>query len=127
MLLAPMGCSIQVHKKTDKRSTWAYHSLYGWYIATSPEHYRTHRCQVKSTKSERVKDTVHFNHKRTKKPTIKNAEKVMSAITDCAKDIKIMGGGIGSVEMQDLRQLTEAAIKNNPSIATSPTTMAPRE
>ena len=29
--------------------------------------------------------------------------------------------------MQDLRQLTEAAIKNNPSIATSPTTTAPRE
>ena len=38
-----------------------------------------------------------------------------------------MGGGNGIDEMQDLRQLTEASIKTNPSIATSPTTTAPRE
>ena len=42
MALAPMGCEVQVHEKTDKRGTWAYHSVDGWYLATSPEHYRTH-------------------------------------------------------------------------------------
>ena len=39
MPLAPMGCKVQVHKKADKRGTWAYHSINGWYLSTSPEHY----------------------------------------------------------------------------------------
>jgi hypothetical protein len=30
MPLAPMGCEAQVHEKTDKRGTWAYHSVDGW-------------------------------------------------------------------------------------------------
>ena len=36
MTLVPMGCEAQVHEKTDKSGTWAYHSLDGWYLATSP-------------------------------------------------------------------------------------------
>ena len=50
MPLAPMGISVQVHEKTDKRGTWAYHTVDGWYLATSPENYQTHRCHIKSTK-----------------------------------------------------------------------------
>ena len=39
MPLAPMGCNIQVHEKSDTHGTWAFHSVDGWYISTSPEHY----------------------------------------------------------------------------------------
>ena len=39
MRLAPMGSEVQVHEKTDKRGTWAYHSVDGWYLAASLEHY----------------------------------------------------------------------------------------
>jgi hypothetical protein len=39
MPLAPMGCEAQVHEKTDKRCTWAYHLVKGWYLFTSPENY----------------------------------------------------------------------------------------
>ena len=53
MPLAPMRCESQVHEKTGKRGTWAYHSVHGWYLATSPEHYRTHLCHIKTTNSER--------------------------------------------------------------------------
>ncbi len=52
MPLAPMGCEAQVHEKTNKRSTWAYHSVDGWYLFTSPKHYRTHNCHIKHTKSK---------------------------------------------------------------------------
>ena len=38
MPLAPMGCEVQVHKKSDSRGTWAFQSVNGWYLATSPEH-----------------------------------------------------------------------------------------
>jgi hypothetical protein len=33
MPLAPMGCEVQVHEKTDKRGSWAYHSVDGWYLS----------------------------------------------------------------------------------------------
>ena len=35
MPLAPMGCEAQVHEKTDKHGTWAYHLVDGWYLFTS--------------------------------------------------------------------------------------------
>ena len=37
MPLAPMGCNVQVHEKSDSRGTWAFHSVDGWYLNTSPE------------------------------------------------------------------------------------------
>ena len=46
MSLAPMGILVQVHEKTDKRGTWAYHLLDGWYSSTFPEHYCTNRCHI---------------------------------------------------------------------------------
>eukprot|EP00804_Cyclotella_cryptica_P028789 CCRYP_018722-RA/>CCRYP_018722-RA protein AED:0.49 eAED:0.49 QI:0/0/0/1/0/0/2/0/93 len=54
MPLAPLGCNVQIHDKTDQRDTWAFHSVDGWYISTSPKHYRTHCCHVKSTDSEQL-------------------------------------------------------------------------
>merc|ERR1712197_187064 len=42
MPLAPMGCQVQVHERTNKRGTWAYHSVDECYLATLAEHYRTH-------------------------------------------------------------------------------------
>jgi len=47
MPLAPMGCEAQVHEKTNKSSTWAYHLVDGW-------------CHIKHTKSEQLSDTVQF-------------------------------------------------------------------
>ncbi|KAL7482004.1 hypothetical protein ACHAW6_007690, partial [Cyclotella cf. meneghiniana] len=52
MPLAPMGCNAQVHEKADSRGTWGFHSVDGWCLNTSPEHYRTHRCHIKSTNRE---------------------------------------------------------------------------
>ena len=42
MPLSPIGCDSQVHEKKETRGTWAYHSVDGWYLYTSPEHYHTH-------------------------------------------------------------------------------------
>ena len=55
-----MGCNVQIHEKTDKQGTWAFHSVGGWYLYTSPEHYRTHVCHVKDTQAERLSDTIKF-------------------------------------------------------------------
>jgi hypothetical protein len=92
MPLAPMGCEAHVHEKTNKCGTWAwaYHSVDGWYLFTSPEQYRTHNCPIKHTKSERLSDTVQFQHKRITNPTITHADKVMHALADCVKTLQGM-------------------------------------
>ena len=33
MPLSQMGCAVQVHETTDKRGTWAYHTVDGWYLS----------------------------------------------------------------------------------------------
>ena len=129
--LAPMGCAVQVHEKTDKRGTWSYHTVDGWYLATSPEHYRTHCCHIKDTRSERFSDTVDFSHKRITNPTITHADKVMKAIAECAKAIKDTNSEQGHDEMRQLAELTQQAMHQNPQIkisaATKPgTTARPR-
>jgi hypothetical protein len=102
MPLAPMGCNVQVHEKTDSRGTWSFHSVDSWYIDTSPKHYRTHRCHIKDTKSDRFSDTVEFEHKRITNPTISPADKIMNAISSCIKTIEGMSNFKSN---DDLRQL----------------------
>ena len=102
-----MGCEAQVHENTDKRGTWAYHSVDGWYLATSPEHYLTHLCEIKTTNSDRFTDTAQFSHQNITKPTITHADKIMAAIADCKKAIKNMGRNDGADELQQLMKLTE--------------------
>ena len=114
-----MGISVQVHEKTGKIGTWAYQNVEEWYLETSPEHYRTHRCHIKSTNSERFTDTIHFNHKNLTRPTITHADKVMAAIADCAKSIKNLGNVNGGEAMWQLIQITERAMKIKTSNATA--------
>ena len=111
MIMAPMGISVEVHEKTDKICTLAYHTVEGWYLATSPEHYRTHRCHIKSTNSERVTETIYFNHNKLIGTTITHADKVMAAIEDCTKAINNLGNGNGGKEMRQLIQIIERAMQ----------------
>ena len=108
-----MRCEAQVHEKTGKRGTWAYHSVDGWYLATSPEHYRTHLCHIKTTNSERFNDTAQFSHQKITKPAITHAENIMAAIADCNKAIKNMSSNDGSDKLEQLMKLTEKTVKNN--------------
>jgi hypothetical protein len=118
MPLAPRGCEAQVHEKTDKRGTWAYHSVDGWYLFTSPEHYCTHNCHIKHTKSEQLSDTVQFQHKRIPNLSITHANKVMQALAECVKAIQGMTGKSRNSEAaQDLQGIVDAAqshIQTNP-------------
>jgi hypothetical protein len=102
MPLAPMGCNVQVHEKADTQGTWSFHSVDGWYIDTSPEHYHNHRCHIKDTKSDQFSDTVDFQHKGMTNPIVSNADKVMTAIASCIKTIQGMSA---FKSYDDLRQL----------------------
>jgi hypothetical protein len=88
MPLAPMGCAVQVNEKSKSRGTWAYHSVDGWYLSTSPDHYRTHMCHIKFTQSNQLSDTVHIKHKNITNPSLTHADKIMKAIADLANVLK---------------------------------------
>ncbi|MGV7235206.1 MAG: hypothetical protein ACQ9ET_03015, partial [Nitrosomonadaceae bacterium] len=122
MPLAPMGCNVQIHEKTDKRGTWAYHSIDGWYIRTSPEHYRTQICIAKKTKESRATDTVQFNHKRITNPTLTHGDKIMKAVADCMKHVR--GKGLSTKQqVEDLVQImknTGQFVQNNPEAMEQP-------
>ena len=117
MPLVPMGCAVRVHKKTDKRGIWSSHTVDEWYLATLSEHYRTHLCHIKETRSERLTDTAQFSHKNITKPTITHADKIMAAIAECAKTIKGMGNENGVDEMEQLQRLIERVIATNVEVA----------
>jgi hypothetical protein len=81
-----------VHEKTNKHGTWAYHLVNRWYLFTSPEHYCTHNCHIKHTKSKKLADTVQFQHKCITNLSINHADKVMQALAEYVKDIQEMTG-----------------------------------
>ena len=58
MPLAPVGCGVQIHKDADKRGSLSPRTVDGWYLGTSPDHYRPHIIHVKGTKANRVSETV---------------------------------------------------------------------
>ena len=105
----------RTNAKTDKRGTWAYHSIGGWYIRTSPEHYRTHVCVAKKTKSERCIDTIQFNNKRITNPTLTHGDKLMKAVADCINQLRKTGTQTKS-QTEDLIKImknTKQFVTNN--------------
>ena len=60
MPLAPMGCTVQFHIKPNRRKSWGEHSSNGWYLKTSPDHYRCHIIFAKATQAKQISNTVYF-------------------------------------------------------------------
>ena len=104
-----MGCEVQVHKKTDKGGTWSYHSLDGWYLSTSPEHYRIHNCHIKSTSAERLTDAIQFQHKNITNPTISPQDKIMLALANCKTALTGMMSGGPYQQMEELQTIVTNA------------------
>jgi hypothetical protein len=63
MPLAPMGFAVQIHKRSEKRGSWAAKLVDRWYLRTSLEDYQCYVIYIKKTRSKRVSDTVNFKHK----------------------------------------------------------------
>ena len=91
-------------------------------MATSPEHYQTYRCHLKFTNSKRFTDTIHFNHKKLTRSTIRHADKVAAAIEECARLIKNLRNSNEGKEMRQLIQITEHVLQNKTPITTATTT-----
>ncbi len=80
MPLAPLGCKVQMHKSINRCKTSDPHSLSGWYLGTSLEHYHCHKIFCQKTHSERISDTVFFKHRYITQPTVTPEDQIVKAI-----------------------------------------------
>jgi len=104
-----MGCEVQIHKKVDKRGMWSYHSVDGWYLSTSPEHYRVHNCYAKTTQAERLTDTTQFKHNNKPYPTISSHDKIMHALANGKTALKGMMNDNPTQQMEELQTIVTNA------------------
>jgi hypothetical protein len=111
MPLAPMGCVVQIRKKIEKRGSWAFSSIDGWYLRTSTEHYQCHVIYVKKTRSERISDTVHFKHHYITQPTLTPEDTIVTALNDLTNALKQKRNNKGIVEYEALQRMDK--ILNN--------------
>jgi hypothetical protein len=81
-LLSPLGCTVEIHESTNRQNTWDPHSLSGWYLGTSTEHYRRHKIFCKKTRSERISDMVFFWHQYTTQPMVMKEDQIIKAVGD---------------------------------------------
>ncbi len=109
MPLAPMGCAVQVHENSERRGTWAANSSDGWYLRTSPEHYRCHVIYSKSTRSERISDTVHFKHRYITEPTLTPEDTIVKALNDLTQALKERRNKKGIEEIDALQWINESS------------------
>jgi hypothetical protein len=115
MPLAPMGCAVQIHESSEQQRTWAVNTINGWYLQTSPEHYRCHQIYVKKSKSERISDTVFYKHRYLTQPTVTLANSIVKACKDLTQALK------GRRNMKGIEQI-EALTKINELLNNIPTT-----
>eukprot|EP00804_Cyclotella_cryptica_P008147 CCRYP_004624-RA/>CCRYP_004624-RA protein AED:0.13 eAED:0.13 QI:0/0/0/1/0/0/3/0/1209 len=113
MPLAPMGCAVQFHIKPDKCKTWGEHSMDGWYLKTSSEHYRCHIVFVKKTQSKRVTDTVFFIHKYITQPEVKPADVIIKAYNDLKAALQGMKNANDSKQMRTLEEFQDQLSPGN--------------
>jgi hypothetical protein len=107
MPLAPMGCAVQLFQNSEKRTSWGANAINGWYLQTSPDHYRCHVIYVKQTKSKRVSDTVFFKTKYITEPTLTPADVITKALNDLTQALN------GKTNQQGLDQIEALTKLNN--------------
>ena len=49
--IAPAGCKIIIHDRTNERPAWANHGSRGFYVGPAFYHYRNYVCYMSETKS----------------------------------------------------------------------------
>ncbi len=105
--LAPIGSEMQCHEKPNNRGTWAEHSVDGWFLASSLDHYRGFICYIKATRARRVCDTVQFMHKHITQPALTAGDAITKAANALKQAIKGKQDWLGDQQAHDLQYLSD--------------------
>ena len=83
----------------------------GYYLGTSPDHYRSHRICGKETNVERVSENVFFKHKYLTNPTVTHADKVVQAAKELYNALNRKRHGMEKATMEGLKELSSMYLK----------------
>ena len=126
MPLAPIGCPCHVHVKLDNCNTWDFHTLKGYDLFTSGNHYRTHNMFMKDTKAKQMLDTLNFLRRHITHLVIRHADRVINAMAWFVKTVDGMTRNSTTLakkneaNMKDLKLLAKTAghiTSDHPEIA----------
>jgi len=78
--LSICGCLVSVFEPSKVRPTWSTHGVQGFYLGPDLSSYRSYRCWIPSTKSERSTGTVQFFPAPFLLPGASNEEQMIAAI-----------------------------------------------
>jgi hypothetical protein len=104
---------VQFHIKPNRRKSWGEHSSDGWYLTTSPDHYRYHFIFVKATRAKQISNTIYFKHKHITQPTLTTEDLVIKAIQDLSNAIKGDKNLGGNTQIKAIKGLTDALHPGN--------------
>ena len=79
--LAPPGIRVLIHVKPTIRGTWAPHAVPGWYLGPALHHYRCYRVWSRTTRAERITDTLAWIPTDIPLPVPSAAERLYLAAT----------------------------------------------
>ena len=108
-----MGCAVQFYIKPNRCKSWGEHASDGWYLKTSPDHYRCHWIFVKATRAKQISDTVFFKHKYITQPTMMTDDLVNKAIHDLTIAIKGNKGPRNDAQSEAITKLVNALRPGN--------------
>jgi hypothetical protein len=124
IILAPLGCKVEVNVPSGTRTSWGDRSEAGFYLGPVVETgFRVHRVYVCSTRTPRETNAVGFLPENIKFPGVTAVEELSSAVDDITQALERMTAGpspnavkltgIAKTITQSLRELT--AIYDNKS------------
>ena len=126
MPLAPMGCAVQFHIKPAQRKTFEEHSSNGWYLQTSPKHYRCHIVFVKATKRKQITDTVFFKHKYLTQPTVTHAGAIVNAYHNLVKAIQGLNNTKNQAHFEAIQRIQDNLAPGNQKVMEKHAEQRPR-
>eukprot|EP00957_Ditylum_brightwellii_P185939 14155823-Ditylum_brightwellii.AAC.1 len=85
--MAPLGTKVSAHIKPNKRVTWGYHALPGWYTGPVMRHYWCYEVMMKSIGAKHIIDTVRFHHHNIVMLKVTQADLIFKATGDLDKAI----------------------------------------
>jgi len=96
---------VQVHAAPGCQKTWDAHALSGYILGTSMEHYRCHQIFCVETRSERVSDTVVFQHRHITGLRLTPEDTIVKAIGDLKSLLIKRQNTIGDSERRAIMKL----------------------
>jgi hypothetical protein len=110
--LATPGTRVIVHEKTDQRSSWDPHGVYGYYLDPALDHYRCYQVHVTKIKGTWIVDTVEFFPSKTAMPHTSSKDLSIIAALEMSNAVQNPAPAapfshIGTSQLQAMRQLSE--------------------